>query len=148
MSKKYKTAEKLLYTYPVNLMRHKEALLDYCRLKSQTDCHAQNYNSQPASVSQHSDPPADYVNRLMNLERLIHSYSAKTREINFLRYDLKHSTDEREQVMFQIMELYYFDQMDFKDLAAHLQINNRTLYRRREELVRLLMRRLDKPQEG
>ena len=140
MSRKYKAAEKLLYTYPVNLMRWRECLLDYCRLKGENDCHAQNYTEIHGTGK--GDPAGDYVNALMTIEQRMNELSARTRGITELRRELRRSSDEFDGVMLQVLELKYFDQMSMKDLALHLQMNERTLYRRREELVRRVIRDL------
>lgn len=141
MSRKYKAAEKLLYTYPVNIMRWREALIEYSRLRGETDCHAQNYEN--ISGEKVSDPTGDYVSRLLVIEGRIKEYSNRTRKITDLRRELRKGGDEKERVMLEVMELKYFDQMNMKDLAMHLRMNERTLYRRREELVVRVMHEME-----
>ena len=146
MSIHYRIAEKLLYTYPVNMMRYQEAVLSYMRLKGETDCHAQSYE-HTGTPSEPSDPPNEYVSRLMKAEREVRKYSSRTREIRELRQDLKHSEEVREGVMLLVMELVYFEGMSMRELAMHLGMNERTLYRRREELVHEVMKRREKVPE-
>ena len=143
MSMHYRIAEKLLYTYPINVMRHQEAMLKYMRIKGETDCHAQRYTSEGEPTSP-SDPPSDYVNRLLKAEQDIRKYSERTRAIREVRYELRMSDDTRSGIMLQVMELVYFEGMSMRDLAMHLGMNERTLYRRREELVHEVMKKRSK----
>ena len=139
MSIHYRAAEKLLYTYPVNLMHWHEAVKEYMRICGETDCHGQSYE-QSQDTGDHSDPPCDYVARKQKAEQEIKKYGGLTRGISLLRQELRGSNDERLGVMLQVMELYYFEGMSMKDLAMHLRKNERTLYRRREELVKEVMK--------
>lgn len=138
----YRQAEKLLYTYPVNVMRYQEALMRYMRLTGETDCRAQNYENAGSPIN-HGDPPGEYTDRLMSAEREVKKYGALVRDVRSMRYELGRNSGRHEGELYQVLELYYFEGMSMKDLAMHLGLNERTVYRRRRELVRGLMRRLD-----
>lgn len=140
MSSQYRTAEKLLYAYPVNTMRYREAVIEYMRLRGETDCHGQSYGMM-SGHSEPSDPPNEYVNRLQAGEQQIKKYSELVRSVREVRIDLKCSEEIRDRVLLQIMELVYFENMSMRELALHLGMNERTLYRRREELVRKVIAR-------
>lgn len=140
MSINYRIAEKQLYSYPVNMMRYQEAMIAYMRLRGETDCHAQSYRER-LGAREPGDPPGDYVNRLMRAEHEVKKYSLLTRPVREVRRDLRDNAGDREVLMLQVMELYYFEGLSMRELAMHLGQNERTLYRRREELVREVMRR-------
>ena len=139
MSNQYRKAENLLYSFPVNEMRYRESIIQYMRLRAETDCRAQSYTH--SEHSEPSDPPSDYVNRLMKAEAEIKRFGGLVREVREMRYDLRKSEADRQSAMYQVLELYYFKGMSMKDLAMHLGMNERTIYRRRNDLVRELMRR-------
>ena len=142
MSINYRAAEKLLYTYPVNLMRWREAIQTYMRICGETDCHGQNYE-QSQDTGDHSDPPCGYVVRKQRAEQEVKKYGDLTRGIRILREELSGSSDERLGVMLEVMERYYFEGgMSMRELSHQMGMNERTLYRRREELVHELMKRL------
>lgn len=74
--------------------------------------------------------------RKQRLEALIHRLARNTKPITTLRNDLQHSSEPRDSILLEVMHRYYFERMPMKDLAAHLLMNDRTLYRRRNELVK------------
>lgn len=135
----YRAAEKMLYTYPVNMMRYREALLEYMRICGETDCHGQSYRESMNDNREPGDPVNEYVARKQRAEKEFKKYSVLTREVGKIRRELRASDDVKEQIMLQVMELYYFEGMSMRELAMHLGQNERTLYRRREELVKRVM---------
>ena len=139
MSMNYRAAEKILYSYPVNMMRRQEALIALMRIRGETDCHAQNYGGIKHEEGTPSDPPGDYVNRLLKAERDLAKYSGMIRPVKEVRRELMKSSDERAGIMLKVMERVYFENVGIKELACEMGMNERTLYRRREELVRLVM---------
>lgn len=135
MSISYRRAERFLYTYPEKLRDWQAALLEYAKLKESSDVHAQRYTDNHMSVGQVSDPAGDYVNRLLTLERRIARDERAVRLVNTLRSKYFDSPDERDRIKLEILERYYFEGESMKDIAAALEISERTLYRRRQELV-------------
>ena len=142
VSTQYQTAEKMLYSYPVNMMRLREAEERYEEIMSETDCRAQRYDQPQHAIGTHSDPPNEYVVRLMSAEREIERYKKKTRIVDEVKDSLVNSDGEREQGMCQVMYLYYFEGLPMRDISQRLGMNERTLYRRREELVKEVMKQL------
>ena len=139
MSKIYRRAEKLLYSFPVNLMRMRETVQSLRELRQQSDCHAQRYEQSFSSEGTHSDPVAAYNAKLAHLEeQLVRQYSAIC-PVMAVRSVIKNSSNERYREMFYIMELFYFEHMTLTDVAIHLQKSVSTLSRRRQELTGLVI---------
>ena len=97
VSTQYQVAEKMLYSYPVNMMRLREAEERYEEIMSVTDCRAQRYDQPQHAIGTHSDPPNEYVVRLMSAEREIERYKKKTRIVDEVKDSLVNSDGEREQ---------------------------------------------------
>ena len=135
MSKKFKTAERLLYTYPLNVMRLREARYSLWRLRLETDCHAQRYEASCAGAGTHSDPPGQYVQQITVLEEREAEYLQATETIRDIRYRLGRSCEKVDAQKLSVMELHYFERRTLKQLAFHLQMSERTVFRRRDELI-------------
>ncbi len=142
MSRKFRQAERLLYTYPLNLMRLRDTRYALWRLRVETDCHAQNYDKSPSSAGSHSDPPGQYVQQLMTLESQSEKFMKSTAPIRELRYRLGRSSERADAQKLSVMELHYFEHMTLRDLALHLQTSERTIFRRRDELINELIAEL------
>ena len=135
MSKKFRTAERLLYTYPLNVMRLREVRYSLWRLRLETDCHAQSYEASCAGAGTHSDPPGQYVQQITALEGKAEQYLHVTETIRGIRYRLGRSCEKADAQKLSIMELHYFERRTLKELAFHLQMSERTIFRRRDELI-------------
>ena len=134
----YKHAERLLYSYPVNILRLHSAILELRQLRAETDCHAQSYEQTFSSEGQHSAPVEHYAERVAALEQRIRSLIADTDPVSVVRCDLKNSDNELSRELFCIMELYYFEHGSIEDVAFHLQRSVSTVQRRRQDLVGLV----------
>ena len=139
----FRYAEHLLYSYPVNMMRIREAELTLARLREETDCHAQNYNYCPQSAGGHSDPVAGYHAKVDRLERTLIRLREETAPIEKVRTFLLKSADERDSDMLFVLELFYFEKMRLEDVALHLQKSVKTIGRRRQELTGLVLYELE-----
>lgn len=143
MSCLYRKAERALYTYPVNMMRMYIAMNELRELSVSDDCHAQSYGAHYGSEGTHSDPPGSYASRVISLEGLIMKLEAETDAVSVVRGEVKNSPDERYREMFLVMEGYYFERTELKELAESLGKSERTLRRRREELIHKVMDKLE-----
>lgn len=139
MSSKYRRAEYRLYHHTETVAKYQATCQEYDELRASSDVHAQRYTEHYPSSGQVHDPAGDYVNRLMNLERRIKLLRARIDAVENVRIRLRDGMtrehDERSAEKLQVMESVYFDGVRMSDLAHHLGKNERTLYRRRRELV-------------
>lgn len=145
MAENFQRAEKLLYAFPVNLMRLNETVFSLKALRAETDCHAQNYEAPRSSAGTHSAPVESYNSRLEALEHSVARLRKEIEPVKNVRTFLELSNDERDIEMYCVMELYYFEKRKMEDVALHLQKSLSTLSRRRQELVGLVMREMECP---
>lgn len=108
MSEQYRKAEKMLYTYPVKIMRLHEALTEYANLKRSTDYSRISYEYRGKNKSP-TDPAGNYESRLLELVRKINAYMKATRVITELRNELSCSDKENKRILFLVMELIYLN---------------------------------------
>ena len=144
MSISYRQAEYTLYNFPVNLMRWQEASLALQALRQETDCHAQSYELSRASEGTHSEPVHSYYALIETAENTIKALARKTIPIMRLRNFLKISQSERYRTMYYVMELYYFEHWKVHEVSEHLQKSEKTIARRKHELVDLTIEELQK----
>ena len=142
MSRLYRKAERLLYTYSDRLAKLHEARLALWHIRRQTDCHAQRYDSGLHSGGSPSDPPGNYTDNVMRLEKIISDLAAITDPLTAMLKFLSLSSEERDRTMHLICELHYQQGMTFQEIASDLQKSERTIYRRRDELVKLAIKEL------
>ena len=144
MAISYRQAEHSLYNFPVNLMRWQEAALTLYTLRSETDCHAQNYENSHASEGTHSEPVASYYSQIEAAENTLRALSRRTIPVMRLRNFLKIAQSERYRTMYYVMELYYFEHWNISQVGEHLQKSVKTVARRKHELVDLTIEELQK----
>ena len=143
MPNEYRQAESLLYTFPVNIMRRREAKDSLKTLRAETDCHAQNYGRPSVSTGTHSDPVSVYHAKVEMLELRIAMLTRKIEPVQYVRDFLMRSHDVRDSDMFIVMDMYYFERMKLEEVAALMRKSPSTLARRRQELIGLVMREIE-----
>ena len=114
-------AETLLFTFPVNIMRIREAKAALKILRAENDCRAQNYDHPAASSGTHSDPVSTYHAKLEMLEHRIAMLTRKIEPVQYVRDFLRVSHDDREIDMLFVMDLYYFERRKLDEVALHLR---------------------------
>ena len=144
MAVSFRQAEHTLYSFPVNLMRWQDKILELHTLRQETDCHAQNYERSYASEGTHSEPVHSYYIMIENAVELINSLGRKCIPIMRLRNFLKTAQSERYRTMYYVMELYYFERWKMERVAEHLQKSVKTVARRRHELISLTIEELER----
>ena len=144
MSDCYRQAEKMLYSFPINMMRLNECLLKLSDLRSQTDCHAQSYENIMQDTGTPNEPVYKYYIEIEKLELHIKTLIKRTKPLIELRNEIKNSQDERLIEIYYVMEMYYFEKWSMNDIAFHLQKSLKTLQRRRHELVELVIKAMKK----
>ena len=143
MSRRYRHAERLMYRFPMNIVRITVVSEALKELRARTDCHAQKYEQSLQGAGTHSDPVGAYADKIMQLEGLLVRLRKEAEPVLKVRQSLKLVQDEREQEMFIVLERFYFEKADLSETAQELGKSERTLRRRREELVREVMRELE-----
>ena len=144
MTVSFRQAEHTLYSFPVNLMRWQDKALELYTLRQETDCHAQNYELSHASEGTHSEPVHSYYTRIEAAELAINALGRKTIPIMRLRNFLKIAQSERYRTMYYVMELYYFERWKVHEVSEHLQKSEKTIARRRHELIDLTIEELER----
>ena len=113
------------------------------RLRGETDCHAQNYETVPPTEGGYSDPVAAYHAKVERLEQTLRKLQEETEPVQRVREFLKCSSDVRDSDMLFVLELYYFERMRMEEVALHLQRSVKTLTRRRQDLIGLVIFELE-----
>lgn len=144
MSDLYKHAERILYTHAGRLTRWHQALLELHDLETRGDVHAQTYGDTHASEGHVADPAAALVDRRLNLESRIARMERLVRIVEGIKTDYETSTNTNDGVKRTVLTSYYIDHVSMVDLAQHMNINYRTLYRRRREVVHDVIDRLER----
>ena len=144
MAISFRQAEKYLYAFPIRLIRWQDKMLELHTLRHETDCHAQNYEAVHASEGTHSEPVASYYAKIEAAENACASLGRKVIPVMRLRQFLKNAHSERYIIMFQVMELKYFERLETNEVAYHLQKSIKTIARRRHELIDLTIEELER----
>ena len=131
-------AEGLLFGLPVRLMRLREAVASLRHLRQESDYPEQNYKDIHASKGRYSDPVSNYYVKCETLERFIQKLSRDTTPVVNLRNKLRRSKNDHDHQLYMILEMYYFDRSAVSMIAERLHISEKTITRRRSELVNML----------
>lgn len=134
----------MLYSFPVNLMRWQDKILELHTLRQESDCHAQNYEPKHSPEGSHNEPVHNYYARIETLEKEIHELDNKCIPVMRLRNFLKIAQSERYRSMYYVMELYYFEKWKLDAVSEHLRKSRKTIARRRQELVALMIEEVDR----
>ena len=110
-------------------------------LASSGDNSAQNYGASASRNGSHSDPVVRHYLRLEVLRRAADHVVEEMRPVLDEYLGIKNSSLESEREMFLILERHYWDGEKVEDIAASLGKSARTLYRRKNELLRRVERR-------
>lgn len=138
----YQRAEQLLYSYTLNRSRLDELITEWNILQQKGDVKIQRYNYYATPRKKTSDPIAEYVSRLMVVERQIERLKAEVYVVQKVERDLtwrKEHGDKRAEDILNVMHYKYFARMTNTALAGYLHKARRTIYQRRVELVKLMM---------
>lgn len=138
----YKRAEQLLYSYTLNRSRLDELITEYKILEQRGDVKVQRYSYDIPRSKRSTDPTADYVSRLMLIERQIERLKSEIYVVMKVERDLtwrKEHGDKHAEDILNVMHYIYFARMTNTSLALYLHKSRRTLYQRRVELIQLMM---------
>ena len=134
----FKFVEKCLYDYPKNCAKADVLRLDLEVLRKNGDVKAQSYdNDSRGSEGGHSDPVLSFVEQVERIEKQIFKLERITTPITRLTRELKMSKGIQKKDFLQVLELCYFEGVSFKEAAFELKVDEKTLFRRRQKLVRL-----------
>lgn len=136
-SEKFKFVEKCLYDYPKNSAKIDVLRLDLEVLRKNGDVKAQNYEHTSRGSEGHSDPVLSFVEQVERLEKQIFKLERITTPITRLTRELKMSKGARKADLLQVLELYYFEDAQSKEIEEELHLDRKTLFRRRKYLVSL-----------
>ena len=125
-------------------MRWQDRILELHRLRQETDCHAQNYESSHSPPGTHSEPVGTYYALIEAAEFEIDSLGRNVIPVIRLRDFLKIAQSELYRTMYYVMELYYFERWNMGAVAEHLRKSIKTVARRRHELVDLTIDELER----
>ena len=133
----------ILRQFPANYMRAQEVLQELHEVRRSMDVSAQRYGGFP-SVSGHSDPTARINERVFWLQDVLTELERKTIPVLRLRSNLKNSQREEDQEEHLVMELYFFNAMEARDVAMHLQKSLRSIERIKQRVIRDLKEEMRK----
>lgn len=135
----YKRAEYYLHNYERHKTRLEQAAEQLQTLRAGFDVRAQNYTNITRQSGGKSDPVASYVELCLLYESVIAQLTRYVQPVDRVKEYLAVSTDFRADIWCAILTLHYLRKMSLRNVAFHLQRHPSTVYRRREELVRLVV---------
>lgn len=137
----FRFAERCLYEYQENAARLEQLRADLEHLSSVSVTNYEAEGAPPAGG--HSDPVWAYVGRVMDIEEEIARLARRTEPITRMRANIEAPyvlEGSLKYELAQVMKLYYFGGNDKGKAAKTLGMSRRTLYNKREQLVRMTLR--------
>lgn len=134
----FRYAEKCLYEYHSNLARLEVLREDLRVLRASFDFQSKNYQSAIAHYGSVSDPVANHVIKIQELEAQIKRLERNTEPITKLiesinTMELKKYSKGNEYK--KILELFYFSEFSLSEVASKLKKSRQTISKRRQALV-------------
>ena len=134
----FRYAEKCLYEYHSNLARLEILREDLRVLRASFDFQSKSYQSAVAHYGTVSDPVANHVIKIQELEAQIKRLERNTEPITKLiesinTMELKKYSKGNEYK--KILELFYFSEFSLSEVASKLKKSRQTISKRRQALV-------------
>ncbi len=133
----FRHAEKCLYEYKRNLACIDILKEDLRVLKATTDVNAQNYDKPFTKNNSPSDPVAQHLIKLEQIEVRIKLLERWTKPIERLIADLSSDVldGSKKKGLLQVLKLFYFGNNVPDPVMEELNISRRAFFRKRRELV-------------
>lgn len=138
MNCEYLAAARLLRRYPERAARLDILQEKYAELKKLASVEAQKYGAVRSSAGTYSDPVAQRYAAIEVVELEIARITLEIRPVNEVYARLKNSVDEHERQMFLILERHIIEREPLLAVCEDLGLPERTLRRRKQELVDLV----------
>ena len=134
----FRYAEKCLYEYHSNLARLEILREDLRVLRASFDFQSKSYQSTGTPCGTASDPVANHVIKIQELEAQIKRLERNTEPITKLiesinTMELKKYSKGNEYK--KILELFYFSEFSLSEVASKLKKSRQTISKRRQALV-------------
>lgn len=128
--------EKRLYEYPAELSRIETMKLE---AKDLSSAHVQSF--EPGHAASHGDPVSRTATRRADLERMIVRLARRVFPITRMLVDLEAGGEPMRQ-MADILKMRYFQRKSWGEIGRILHIPERTLRRRKRELLEIVKKYL------
>ena len=138
----YRKAEYYLHNYTRHRARLTEAQERLTLLRESFDARAPNYAAPHTASGGHSDPVSSYVFLCITFEALTEKLTKYCEPVEALAEQIVRSRDYRAELWRAVMTLHYMNHMRLKDVAMHVRRHVSTIYRRREELVKMMIEKI------
>lgn len=131
----FRYAEKCLYEYHSNLARLEVLREDLRVLRASYDFSSKSYQSTGTSCGTASDPVANHVIKIQELEAQIKRLERNTEPITKLINSMELKKHSKGCEYKKILELFYFEEISLSEIAVRLKKSRQTISKRRQALV-------------
>lgn len=138
----FRKAEYYLHNYTRHTSRLNEARERLQLLRESFDARTPDYSAVHSSRGARSDPVVNYVFLCLTFEALIEKLRKYCEPVEELKSDVENSHDYRAGLWRAVLNLHYMGNMSLKAVAVHVQRHLSTIYRRREELVGIMIEKI------
>lgn len=139
-----KRTQVLLNNFSVWLSSWQGTLMQIAELSERGDLVVQQYRASSGAKGTYSDPVARYLSQIDSLHESAESVLGYIRPALDEYLALKNSDDEEEREMFLVFERHFCGKESIESIARDLSASERTMYRRKVELMRRVERRRKK----